>query len=195
MDFVSKKKKEVTIVIENNTSLGSNNDDGPKANGAITAREVRLILADGANVGVVPVREAIQKAKQFGLDLVEISCSGDQSVCKILDLGKYKYELQKRKNEAKKKQKVVEVKELKLTPMIDVHDYEVKLKSARRFLEEGNKVKFYLRFRGREMSYQQQGIDVLKRIKTDLASFGKVEQEPKLEGKAMGMLVVPSNSS
>lgn len=122
---------------------------------------------------------------------MEISFAGNMSVCKILDLGKYKYELQKRKNEAKKKQKVVEIKELKLTPMIDTHDYDVKIKAARRFLEESNKVKFNLRFRGREMSYQEQGMDVLNRVKTDLADIGKVEQSAKLEGKIMGMLVVP----
>ncbi len=141
-------------------------------------------------MGIVPVKEAISKAKAAGLDLVEIS-SGAVPVCKVLDLGKYKYELQKKRAEAKKKQKVIETKELKLTPMIDVHDYEVKLKSARKFLTEGNKVKFTLKFRGRELSYQEQGTDVLNRVKTDLADIGKVEQEPKLEGKSMGMMIVP----
>ncbi len=150
-----------------------------------------MILADGRNIGIVSLREALKKAKESDLDLVEISSTGGLSVCKILDYGKYKYELQKRKSEAKKKQKIVEVKELKLTPMIDTHDFEVKLKSARRFLEDGNKVRFTLKFRGREMSYQEQGVDVLNRIKTELASLGKVEQEPKLEGKAMGMLIGP----
>lgn len=153
-----------------------------------------MILADGTNVGVVSLREALQQARDADLDLVEISSAGNLSVCKVLDYGKYKYELQKRKNEAKKKQKIVEVKELKLTPMIDTHDFEVKLKSARRFLEEGNKVKFTLKFRGREMSYQDQGLDVLNRIKEELATLGKVEQEPKLEGKSMGMLIGPVSS-
>ncbi len=149
-----------------------------------------MILADGRNMGIVPVKEAINKAKNAGLDLVEIS-SGAVPVCKVLDLGKYKYEMQKKRAEAKKKQKVIETKELKLTPMIDVHDYEVKLKNAKKFLTEGNKVKFTLKFRGRELSYQEQGTDVLNRIKTDLADIGKVEQEPKLEGKSMGMMIVP----
>lgn len=153
-----------------------------------------MILADGTNVGVVSLREALQQARDADLDLVEISSAGNLSVCKVLDYGKYKYELQKRKNEAKKKQKIVEVKELKLTPMIDTHDFEVKLKSARRFLEDGNKVKFTLKFRGREMSYQDQGLDVLNRIKEELAALGKVEQEPKLEGKSMGMLIGPISS-
>lgn len=151
-------------------------------------------MADGTNVGVVSLREALQQARDADLDLVEISSAGNLSVCKVLDYGKYKYELQKRKNEAKKKQKIVEVKELKLTPMIDTHDFEVKLKSARRFLEDGNKVKFTLKFRGREMSYQDQGLDVLNRIKEELAVLGKVEQEPKLEGKSMGMLIGPVSS-
>ena len=185
---------EATIVIENNNAFEPMNDEGPRANEKISAREVRLILSNGNNVGVVSTREALTKAREEGLDLVEISPNSVPPVCKILDLGKYKYEMQKRKNEAKKKQKVVEIKELKLTPMIDTHDYEVKLKSAKRFLAEGNKVKFTLKFRGRELSYQDQGLDVLNRIKTDLIEIGKVEQEPKLEGKAMGMLVSPASS-
>ena len=154
---------------------------------------MRLILSDGNNVGVVSLKEALQRATDAGLDLVEISPNAVPPVCKVLDLGKYKYELQKRRNEAKKKQKVVEIKELKLTPMIGDHDYEVKLKNARRFLEDGNKVKFTLKFRGRELSYQDQGLDVLNRIKADLESIGRVEQEAKLEGKSMGMLLVPIN--
>ena len=186
------KNTEAIIVIENKEAFVSSNENGPKANEAIKAREVRLILSDGNNVGVVSLREALQKASDEGLDLVEISPNAVPPVCKILDLGKYKYELQKRRNEAKKKQKVVEVKELKLTPMIDVHDYEVKLKNARRFLEDGNKVKFTLKFRGRELSYQDQGLDVLNRVKADLEGIGRVEQEAKLEGKSMGMLVVPA---
>ena len=163
-------------------------------NGQIRDREVRLIGADGEQKGVVSIQVAMRAAEEAGLDLVKIAPQAVPPVCKVLDYGKYKYELQKRKNEAKKKQKVVEVKELKLTPMIDTHDFEVKLKSARRFLEDGNKVKFTLKFRGREMSYQEQGLDVLNRIKEELASLGKVEQEPKLEGKSMGMLIGPIGS-
>ena len=188
-------KRRFIIVIENNAGFDAvDNAGGPKANAAINAKEVRLILADGQNVGVVHIKEALSKAKAAGLDLVEISPGAVPPVCKILDYGKYKYELQKRKNEAKKKQKVVEVKELKLTPMIDVHDYEVKLKSAKRFLTDGNKVKFTLKFRGREMAYQNQGMDVLNRLREDLSELGKVDQEPKLEGKTLGMLIVPLTS-
>lgn len=182
---------EAIIVTENNTGFEPTNAEGPRANEGITVKEVRLILSNGNNIGVVPTRQAIARAKEEGLDLVEISPNSVPPVCKILDFGKYKYELQKRKNEAKKKQKVVEVKELKLTPMIDTHDYDVKLKAAQKFLSQGNKVKFTLKFRGRELSYQDQGLDVLNRIKADLAEIGKVEQEPKLEGKAMGMLIGP----
>lgn len=158
-------------------------------NQEITAGQVRLILETGKNFGVTSTRDALNKAFEAGLDLVEISRTTDVPVAKIMDFGKYKYEMQKKKAEAKKKQKVIEIKEIKLTPTIDKHDYDVKLKSARRFLEEGNKVKFTLRFRGRELSYQQQGVDVLQNIIQDLESLSKVEQMPKLEGKQMGMLL------
>ncbi len=164
---------------------------GIRVNTQITARQVRLILADGENVGVVFLREALQKADDAGLDLVEIAANGDIPVCKILDYGKYKYEMQKRKADAKKKQKVIEIKEIKFTPHIGDNDYGVKMRAARRFLEDGNKVKFTLRFRGREMSYLELGMDVLKRARTDLEEIAKVEQEPKLEGRQMGMLVAP----
>ncbi len=165
--------------------------NGPRVNEQITARQVRLILADGDNVGVVFLREALQKADDAGLDLVEIASNGEIPVCKILDYGKYKYEMQKRKADAKKKQKVIEIKEIKFTPHIGDNDYGVKMRAARRFLEDGNKVKFTLRFRGREMSYQDLGLEVLKRARTDLEEIAKVEQEPKLEGRQMGMLVSP----
>ena len=165
--------------------------DGPRANSMILAREVRLILADGSNIGVVSTREAMTKAKEAGLDLVEISPNSVPPVCKILDFGKYKYELQKRKNEAKKKQKVVETKEIKFTPNIGDNDYQVKMRSARKFLAEGNKVKFTLRFRGREMSYVDLGKAVLKRAEQDVADIAKLEQEPKLDGRNMGMMVSP----
>ena len=166
-----------------------------KANENIKAREVRLILANGKNIGVVSLREALSHAKEAGLDLVEVPSNSLPPVCKIIDFGKYKYEMQKRKAEAKKKQKIVEIKELKLTPTIDVHDYEVKVKAARKFLTAGNKVKFTLRFRGREMSYQNQGVDVLNRIKADLADIGKIEQDAKLEGKCLGMMMMPGNTA
>ena len=179
------------IVIDTRFSSRPIAEDGPRANEDIRVKEVRLVLSNGDNGGVVSLYDAIQKARAERLDLVEISPNATPPVCKIIDFGKYKYELQKKKNEAKKKQKVVEVKELKLTPMIDTHDYDVKLKAAQKFLTHGDKVKFTLRFRGREMSYQSQGLDVLNRIKVDLEALGKVEQDAKLEGKMMGMLMGP----
>lgn len=165
--------------------------DVPRINEQITSPKVRLILSDGENVGIVSTAEAIKKAFDEGLDLIEISPNGDVPVCKILDFGKYKYEMQKRKADAKKKQKVQETKEIKFTPNIGDNDYMVKMRAAKKFLEEGNKVKFSLRFRGREMSYVDLGMDVLRRTKTDLEELAKVEQEPKLEGRQMAMLVSP----
>ena len=165
--------------------------DGPRINEQITAPKVRLILSDGENVGVVSTAVAIGKAADLGLDLIEIAPNGDIPVCKILDAGKYKYEMQKRKAEAKKKQKVQETKEIKFTPNIGENDYMVKMRSAKRFLEEGNKVKFTLRFRGREMSYIDTGMEVLRRAKTELADIAKVDQEPKLDGRQMAMMVSP----
>ena len=159
-------------------------------NEQITTSQVRLILATGENFGVISTREALRKAKDQGLDLIEIA-SGSIPVCKILEAGKYRYELQKRRSEAKKKQKVVEIKEIKMTSNIGDNDYGVKLRAARRFLEDGNKVKFNLRFRGREMSYVDLGAAVLNRAKTDLADIAKAEQEPKLDGRQMTLVVAP----
>ncbi len=167
------------------------NSDEPRVNSQITAPQVRLIDENNANVGIVVVREALRRAQNAGLDLVEISTTGNMPVCKIIDAGKYKYELQKRKSEAKKKQKVQETKEIKLSPNIGDNDYGFKLRNARKFLEEGNKVKFNLRFRGREMSYQDLGTEILMRAAKDLTDIAKVEQQPKLEGRNMGMLVAP----
>ena len=154
-------------------------------------KEVRLIGADGENVGVVTVKEALRLADEAGLDLIEISPNAQPPVCKILDLGKYRYELQKKKAEARKNQKVVEIKEIKLSPNIDTHDYDVKLKSAQRFIGDGNKVKFTLRFRGREMAYLQQGQDIMNRVAEDMSLYAKVEQASKLEGKQMSMVIAP----
>ena len=137
------------------------------------------------------MREALRKAKEADMDLIEISNAGPIPVCKILDAGKYKYELQKRRQEAKKKQKVVEVKEIKFTPNIGDNDYAFKMRNARKFLTEGNKVKFTIRFRGREMSYQDLGGDVLKRAETEIADIAKIETAPKVEGRNMSMLVAP----
>ena len=161
-----------------------------RVNGQITTSQVRLILANGDNFGIISTREAIRKASDQGLDLIEIA-PGPIPVCKILEAGKYRYELQKRRSEAKKKQKVVEIKEIKLTPNIGDNDYGVKLRAARRFLEEGNKVKFNLRFRGREMSYVDLGAQVLTRARGDLEDIGKVEQEPKLDGRQMSLVIAP----
>ncbi|GEO81054.1 translation initiation factor IF-3 [Pararhodospirillum oryzae] len=165
--------------------------DGPRANREIRIPEVRLIDENGENVGVVPTREALFRAESAGLDLVEISPNADPPVCKILDLGKFKYEAQKKKNEAKKKQKVIEIKEIKIRPNIDDHDYDVKMRAARKFLEDGDKVKVTLRFRGREMAHQDIGMGVLKRVSDDVAELAKVEQHPKLEGRQMIMVMAP----
>ena len=173
------------------TTQASPTREGPRANGEITAKEVRLIGADGENVGVVSIREALRLADDADLDLIEISPNATPPVCKILDLGKYRYELQKKKAEARKNQKVVEIKEVKLSPNIDTHDYEVKLRNAQRFISDGNKVKFTLRFRGREMAYLQQGQDVMNRVVADSEAYAKIEQPAKLEGKQMTMVLAP----
>jgi translation initiation factor IF-3 len=158
-------------------------EEDHKINSRIDSREVRLIGADGANVGVVPTRQALIMAEEAGLDLVEISPDAKPPVAKILDYGKFKFQEQKKAAEARKKQKVIEIKEIKLRPMIDDHDYQVKMKAARRFFEEGDKVKFTLRFRGREMDHQDLGYKLLLRVKADMQDVAKVELEPKPEGR------------
>jgi translation initiation factor IF-3 len=157
----------------------------------INVPNVRLVGADGEMIGVVSTREALAAAEDAGLDLVEISPNADPPVCKILDFGKFKYEQQKKKNEARKKQKVIEVKEIKLRPNIDDHDYDVKMRSATNFLEEGDKVKVTMRFRGREMMHQELGMNVLMRVKDQLDPLAKVEQTPQLEGRQMTMVLAP----
>ncbi|EWY42611.1 translation initiation factor IF-3 [Skermanella stibiiresistens SB22] len=142
-------------------------------------------------VGVVSIRDALIAAEEAGLDLVEVSPNADPPVCKILDYGKFKYEAQKRANEARKKQKIIEVKEIKMRPNIDDNDYDVKMRSARRFLEEGDKVKVTMRFRGREMAHQDLGMNVLVKVRDDLLEMAKVEQMPKLEGRQMIMVLAP----
>jgi translation initiation factor IF-3 len=164
---------------------------GPRINEFIRVREVRLIDQDGAQVGVMATIDARQKATDAGMDLVEISPDANPPVCKILDYGKYKYELQKKAAEARKNQKVVELKEIKVRPGIDDHDYEVKMKAIKRFFEEGDKVKVTLRFRGREMAHSNLGMDVLKRMKADLEAISKVESEPRFEGRQMVMILAP----
>ena len=165
--------------------------DGPRANETIEAKECRLIDEDGENGGVVLLKDAIERALGVGLDLVEISPNAKPPVCKIMDLGKYKYELQKRKNEAKKKQKIIEIKELKFRPNIDQHDYEVKMKSMNKFIDEGDKVKVTLRFRGREMAHQELGMQVLLRVKEEMKDKARVEQMPSMEGRQMTMVLGP----
>jgi translation initiation factor IF-3 len=157
----------------------------------IDVPQVRLIDAAGENRGVVSIREAIRLAEEAGLDLCEISPNAAPPVCKILDFGKYKYEAQKKAAEARKKQKVIEIKEIKLRPGIDTHDYDVKMKAMHRFLDEGDKVKVTLRFRGREMAHQELGMKVLERVRDDLADKAKVESSPKMEGRQMTMVISP----
>lgn len=165
--------------------------DGPRVNEEIRAREVQLIDKDGQNRGAMPASQALQIAAEAGLDLVEIAPNASPPVCKLLDFGKFKYQEQKKAAEARKKQKIVEVKEIKLRPMIDDHDYDVKMRSMRRFFEEGDKVKVTLRFRGREMAHQELGLQLLDRVKGDIAELAKVEQEAKLEGRQMVMVLAP----
>ncbi len=160
-------------------------------NTEIDVTQVRLIDADNNMLGVVPLREALWAAEEVGLDLVEVSPGAEPPVCKVLDYGKYKYEAQKKKNEARKKQKTVDVKEIKLRPNIDDHDYEVKMRNARRFIGEGDKVKVTLRFRGREMAHQELGMNVLVRVREELDEMAKVEQMPKMEGRQMVMVLAP----
>jgi translation initiation factor IF-3 len=152
---------------------------------------VRLIGEDGANVGVVPIRQAIMMAEEANLDLVEISPDAKPPVCKILDYGKFKFQEQKKAAEARKKQKVIEIKEIKMRPMIDDHDYDVKMRAIKRFFEEGDKVKITLRFRGREMAHQELGQQLLDRVKKDTVEIAKVESEPRFEGRQIVMVLAP----
>lgn len=165
--------------------------DGPRVNEEIRSREVQLIDSTGDNKGVVDFRTAMSMAEAAGLDLVEISPNSTPPVCKILDFGKYKFQAQKKAAEARKKQKVVEIKEIKLRPMIDDHDYDVKMRAMKRFFEEGDKVKITLRFRGREMAHQELGYKLLQRVKEDTTDISKVESEPRFEGRQMVMLLAP----
>lgn len=165
--------------------------EGPRVNREISARSVRLVGADGEMVGVVSLRDALLAAEDAGLDLVEIAPQAEPPVCKILDYGKYKFEAQKKAAEARKKQKIIEVKEIKLRPNIDDNDYDVKMRAARRFLTDGDKVKVTMRFRGREMAHQDIGMNVLVRVRDELDELAKVEQMPKLEGRQMVMVMAP----
>lgn len=166
-------------------------ETGPRINDRIRAPEIRLIGADGENVGVVTPARAMQMAEEAGLDLVEISPTAVPPVCKIMDFGKFKYETQKREAEARKKQKIIEIKEIKFRPGTDTHDYDVKMRSVVKFLEEGDKVKITLRFRGREMAHQELGLELLKRVEADVTEIGKIESFPRLEGRQMVMMIGP----
>nr|WP_210204153.1 translation initiation factor IF-3 [Allosediminivita pacifica] len=167
-------------------------DTGPRVNDRIRAPEIRLIGAEGENVGVVSPAKAMELAEQVGLDLVEISPNATPPVCKIMDFGKFKYEQQKRESEARKKQKTIEVKEVKFRPNTDTHDYDVKMRNVFKFLENGDKVKVTLRFRGREMAHQDLGRSLLQRISEDVKEIGKVENMPKMEGRQMVMMIGPA---
>ncbi|MBI1418444.1 MAG: translation initiation factor IF-3 [Limimaricola sp.] len=167
-------------------------ETGPRINERIRAPEIRLIGADGQNVGVVSPERALSMAEEAGLDLVEISPNATPPVCKIMDYGKFKYETQKKEAEARKKQKIIEIKEIKFRPNTDTHDYEVKMRSVFKFLEEGDKVKITLRFRGREMAHQDLGRQLLERVAEDTKEIGKVESMPKVEGRQMVMMIGPA---
>ena len=164
---------------------------GPKINEKIRALEVQVISSDGKNLGTLGIKEAIEIAKKEDLDLIEISPKANPPVCKIIDIGKYKYDLQKKANKAKKKQKIINLKEIKLRPVTEIHDYNFKIKNAQRFLEKGDKVKFTVKFKGREMQHTNLGNELMQRIINDTASLGKVEVHPKLEGRQIIMIVQP----
>ena len=166
-------------------------ETGPRVNDKIRAPEIRLIGAEGENVGVVAPARALEMADEAGLDLVEISPNANPPVCKIMDFGKFKYEQPKRESEARKKQKIIEIKEVKFRPNTDTHDYEVKMRNVFKFLENGDKVKVTLRFRGREMAHQNLGRELLERVAEDTKEIGRVEKFPKMEGRQMIMLIGP----
>ena len=169
----------------------SSSSDGPRINEMINSRSVRCIDPYGEQLGILSIDEAMNKAEELGLDLVELQPNADPPVCKILDYGKHKYQAQKRANEARKKQKIIEVKEIKLRPNIDQHDYQVKMKAVRKFIDGGDKVKITLRFRGREMAHVELGTDLLTRVQEDIDDFAKIESMPKMEGRQMTMILAP----
>jgi len=191
-------QKSRSIVInqnfQNNRSnfrSNSSSNRGPKVNDRIRATDVQLIGSDGQNIGIVSLNDALMTAKEQGLDLIEIAPNAKPPVCKITDFGKYKYELQKKASQAKKKQKVVTLKEIKMRPGTDVHDYNFKMKATEKFLVKGDKVKFTIKFKGREMQHLKLAQDLADRIVSDLKITGKVEQAPKMEGKQMTFIIQP----
>ena len=164
---------------------------GPRYNNRITSSEVQVITTEGENLGVLNLQEAISKAKEEGLDLIEIAPNASPPVCKIMDMGKFKYDQQKKANKAKKKQKKIEIKEIKLRPVTEVHDYTFKIKNAQKFLSKGDKVKFTIRFKGRELQHSNLGNVLMEKIKQDMESIGKVELQPRFDGKQMIMVIQP----
>ena len=166
-------------------------DRGPKSNNRIISLDVQVISSDGENLGILNTNEAIRKAKEEGLDLIEIAPNAKPPVCKIMDMGKYKYDAQKKANKAKKKQKKIELKEIKLRPVTEIHDYNFKIKNAQKFLAKGDKVKFTIRFKGRELQHSSLGSDLMEKIKLDMQSIGRVELQPKFDGKQMIMVIQP----
>ena len=164
---------------------------GPRSNNRITSSEIQVIASDGENLGILNLHDAINRAREKGLDLIEIAPNAHPPVCKIMDMGKYKYDAQKKANKAKKKQKKIELKEIKLRPVTEIHDYTFKIKNAQKFLTKGDKVKFTIRFKGRELQHSSLGSDLMKKIKQDIQSTGRVELQPKFEGKQMIMVIQP----
>tara|TARA_B100000700_G_scaffold273866_1_gene318557 strand:+ start:17 stop:562 length:546 start_codon:yes stop_codon:yes gene_type:complete len=164
---------------------------GPRANNRINSPEVQVITRDGENLGILNLSEAISKAKDEGLDLIEIAPNARPPVCKIMDMGKFKYDQQKKANKAKKKQRKIELKEIKLRPVTEVHDYTFKIKNAQKFLSKGDKVKFTIRFKGRELQHSHLGNDLMDKIKQDMQKLGRVELQPKFDGRQMIMVIQP----
>ena len=166
-------------------------DKGPRSNNRIFSSEVQVIASDGENLGILNTTEAIAKAKNQGLDLIEIAPNVNPPVCKIMDMGKYKYDAQKKANLAKKKQKIISLKEIKMRPVTETHDYEFKVKNAKKFIAKGDKVKFTIRFKGRELQHSHLGNELMSKIKEDMKDIGKVEMHPKFDGKQMIMVIQP----
>ena len=164
---------------------------GPRSNNRITSPDVQVIGNDGQNLGILNTNDAINRAKDVGLDLIEIAPNTKPPVCKIMDMGKYKYDAQKKANKAKKKQKKIELKEIKLRPVTEIHDYNFKIKNAQKFLAKGDKVKFTIRFKGRELQHSSLGSDLMEKIKQDMQQIGRVELQPKFDGKQMIMVIQP----
>ena len=164
---------------------------GPRSNNRIVSAEVQVISSDGQNLGILNTQEAITIAKNEGLDLIVIAQNAKPPVCKIMDMGKYKYDAQKKANKAKKKQKKIEIKEIKLRPVTEIHDYTFKIKNAQKFLSKGDKVKFTIKFKGRELQHSNLGDELMQKIKTDMEKLGKVELQPKFDGKQMIMIIQP----